>query len=873
MRVAFENSIFVLNIPAHTMRTFSKVCVGLLAGSASAGIYAQEVASPTVSVQTISDPNSTVHTPPAPPPAEATPAQPQTVKEPAAPKMEFRGADGKPLPPVIQRQLEEQFKNDPTLASKLAKSAAASKDDIVVSAQRPRGSVISDIPAERTLKPDDIRAYGANDVQDLLQTLGPQVSSERGREHSGPVVLLNGKRVSSFAEIAKIPTEAIERMDVLPEEVALAYGYPADQKVVNVVVFERFSSKIGQLTYAAPTEGGRTTPGATANYLLIKGDTRFNFDAEYNRSGALLESERDVVQASGLTDLGRFRTLLPETERLALNGTVSGDVIEDVTSTVNGSFEARRSKSLYGLDAVGPLEGDTDTRIAHLGTTLGGQLRSWQWTFNGNYDRAAVDTAVDSGDARETRNEARSVNALANAELVLSGQLLKLPAGPVSTSVRGGVDLRDFDSRSVVGGTEQKFDLSRNRGAIQASLDVPIARRRKDEATWLGDLSVNGNLEYEQLSDFGTLRTFGYGLSWSPIPAVNFIASATHEQGAPTVEQLGGPSIVTPNVQTFDFTRRETVDVTRTFGGNPDLRSDDRRVVSVGLTAKPFEKADFTISADYLSTRIDNPIAAFPIATPALEAAFPERFTRDAGNRLVRIDARPLNFEHSDQEQVRFGVNFTRPLGHVPPHLRNARVIFANSEAEVQRKLPPGAVLSRAPLSAAAGRGVDNLRSRLYFNLYYTVRLQDDILLRDGAPVLDLLDGSAVDVRGGRPRHLLEFQAGAAKRGLGARITATWQSATNVSGLPAGIDGTAGDLRFSDYGTVNVNLFANLADRFGGPKAPKWLKGTRISLGIVNLFDDRPTVRDEAGATPIRYQGAYLNPIGRLVSFSLRKVF
>lgn len=860
MRVEFDNPSSVPNIPGHAVSAFGKACALLLAGVAPAGLQAQEAASPPASAQSAS-------------PAETAPAQAEPGPEAAAPKIQFRGADGKPLPPEVQRRLEEQLKNDPGLAKRLAESAAASKDEIVVSGQRPRGSAISDIPPERTLRPDDIRAYGANNIEELLQTLGSQVSSERGREDEGPVVLLNGKRVSSLAEIAKIPTEAIERMDVLPEEVALAYGYPADRKVVNVVVFERFSSRIGQLTFAAPTEGGRDAPGAAANYLRIEGGTRFNFDAEYNRSGALLESERNVVQAPGSPDLGRFRTLLPETERFAVSGTVSGDPIENVSSTLNGSFQASRSRSLFGLDSAGPLEGDTDTRLAHLGTTLGGRAGSWQWTFTGNYDRATVDTAIDSGDSLGTRNEARSVNALANADLVLNGQLLKLPAGKMSASLRGGVDLRDFTSRSIVGGTERRFDLSRDRATVQASLDVPIGRRRKDERSRLGDLSVNANLRLERLSDFGTLRTFGYGLSWSPIPQVDFIASATHEQGAPTVEQLGGPSIVTPNLRTFDFTRRETVEVVRTFGGNPDLRSDERRVISLGLNAKPFAKTDFTISADYLSTRIDNPIAAFPIATPALEAAFPERFTRGADGRLLRIDARPINFDRSDQQQLRFGLNFSKPLGDVPPHLRGARVIYAASEADAQRKLPPGAVITKAPPSAAMARGVENLRSRLFLNAYYTLRLEDEILLREGAPAIDLLNGAAVDVRGGRPVHQLEFQAGAFKGGLGAQVTAIWQSGTDVSGLPAGPGGTAGDLRFSPYGTVNINLFANLADRFGGPKAPEWIKGTRISLGIVNLLDQRPEVRDGAGATPINYQGAYLNPIGRLISFSLRKVF
>lgn len=836
------------------MRGFDKACAALLAGAAPGGLKAQETAGAAPPARSPADPSSIAPGPPA-----------------QAPKIEFKGPDGKPLPPEVQRRLEEQLRNDPQLADRLARQAAAGKDEIVVSGQRPRGSVISDIPPERTLRPDDIRAYGANDLQEFLQTIGPQVSSERGREDGGPVVLLNGKRVSSLAEIAKIPTEAIERMDVLPEEVALAYGYPADRKVVNVVMFSRFSSKIGRLTLALPTEGGRSTPGATANYLLVEGDMRLSLDGEYSRSGPLLESERNVPQASGSPDLGRFRTLLPGTDRLALNGTVSGELIEDVATTLNGSFEGSQSKSLYGIGSTGLLIGDSETRRAHLGTTLGGALGPWQWTFTGNYDRTRIDTVLDSGRAGEAPNAARSVNAFVDADLLLSGRLLKLPAGPVSAGVRGGIDLRDFSSRSVTGGAERRSELSRDRAALQASVVVPIDRRRKGVKTWLGDLSLNANLELERLSDFGTLRTFGYGLDWSPVPSLNFSASATREQGAPTVEQLGGPAFATPNVRTFDFTRRETVEIERTFGGNPDLRSDDRRVIALGLTSRPFAGTDLTISADYLSARTDDPIAAFPIITPALEAAFPDRFTRGADGRLIGIDARPLNFERSVQEHLRFGLNFTRPLGPVPPELRNARMFYGKSEADIQKRYP-GSVFIKTPPSAAMARGVENLRSRLFLTAYYTLRLKDEILLREGAPVLDLLDGSAIGARGGRPSHELEVQAGAFKGGLGAQLTAAWRSGSLVAGLSAGST-AAGDLRFSAVGTVNLSLFANLAERFGGAEAPKWLKGTRISLGIVNLLDARPKVRDEAGVTPLSYGSAYLDPIGRSVSFSLRKVF
>ncbi|MGJ3629017.1 hypothetical protein AB5I41_23055 [Sphingomonas sp. MMS24-JH45] len=47
----------------------------------------------------------------------------------------------------------------------------------------------------------------------------PQTRSGRGAG-GPPVVLVNGRRVSGFQEIRDLPTEAIQRVDILPEEVA-----------------------------------------------------------------------------------------------------------------------------------------------------------------------------------------------------------------------------------------------------------------------------------------------------------------------------------------------------------------------------------------------------------------------------------------------------------------------------------------------------------------------------------------------------------------------------------------------------------------------------------------------------------------------------
>ncbi len=842
------------------MKPGVRFAAGLLAGVASAGLQAQEMTPPAVPAQ--------------PAPAQAAPASTEPAENVPLEEVEFTDRDGNPLPPEQQRELREKLKGKlptPVRRPEPPQAAAGEKGEIVVTGQRPRGSVIGDILPEQSFNPIDIRAFGANDIGGLLDTLGPQVASGRG--DSGPVVLLNGKRVSSFGEISRIPTEAIERMEVFPEELALKYGYRADQKVVNIITFERFSSRIGQLSYALPTDGGRDTVGLNANYLHISGDSRITLDADYSRSDSLLESERTIMQAPGPPGSSGFRTLLPETRRIALNGTVSGDWLSGVSSTLNGRFEAGESESLFGLVADRPLKREVDTRTAHLGTALGGRAGTWLWSFTGNYDRATLTTFTDTGGAPGAQDEARSVNAVADADLVLSGTLFDLPAGPITSSLNAAGETRDFSSRSLRGGVRQNAALSRDTIGVQASFDLPIASRSRKKLRWLGNLSANVNLAFDALSDFGTLRTFGYGLNWSPVEGLNFIASATNEEGAPTVEQLGSPLVVTPNVRTFDFTRREAIDITRIFGGNPGLRPDDRHVFKLGINARPFSQADLILSFDYIKTRIDDPIAPFPIATPEIEAAFPGRFERDLDGRLLRIDSSPLNFRRSDQEQLRWGINFTRPLGKVPPHMRSSNARFVAGESNLKSALPPGAVILRPEPGSAEMKQFANASSRLTLSLYYTAHLVDEILVREGGPVLDLLNGSATAARGGRPRHELEFQATVFRKGLGARLKVNWQSGSLLRGLSAAPAGGSGDLTFSNHANVSVNLFTNLAQRFGGAKAPDWLKGTRASLNINNLLNRRPQVRDETGSTPFSYQPAYLDPLGRLVSFTLRKVF
>ncbi|MEA3060880.1 MAG: iron complex outerrane recepter protein [Sphingomonadales bacterium] len=897
---------------------------------------------------------------------------------------------------------------------------------IVITGTRERGAVISDIPPENQLNRRDIRATGAGTLQELLNAISPQTQSGRGRGGEAPVLLLNGQRISSFGEIRDIPPEAIDRVDILPEEVALRYGYSADQRVVNIVTRRRFRAVTTELNAGVATEGGRATYGAEFTFLRLQDGGRFNLHAEYNHAGSLLESERNLVQsapsapfsltgnvgaspfggeidpalsalaghpvtvaavptaaaagaaplsaftgAQSVSDAGRYRTLLPTTDSLSVNATVARTVFGHVAGTLNGRYDISSSESLLGLasgtltvprgspfspfgrdvtlfrylDPADPLSRSNDSRTAHLGLTLNGDLKPWRWSLTSNFDKtntlirtatgidtSALQARILADDAAinpfgdiplgllpaRPGDRARSISTASNADLLFTGPVLTLPGGEIQASIRAGFNTQDLTSHTLRGGIETDRDLSRTRENGQISLDIPIASRRRAFLPALGNLSANFNLAVQHLSDFGTLRTLGGGLNWSPIVPLSVIASMTDEEGPPSIGQLGDPVITTPNVRVFDLVRQETVDVTQVSGGNPALRADHRRVYKLGLTLKPFKDKDLSLSANYTSQRIENPIAGFPTATPEIEAAFPDRFTRDASGRLLRIDARPVNFAQSRSRQLRWGINFSAPVGKAqqPPAggfggffgggrgggARGGQGAAGSTAgtppasgqtAQATPGTPPaaGAPVGERPRGAGGpggrggfgggggggGRGGfggfgSRGQGRLQFSLYHTWHFRDDILIRPGVPLLDLLHGSAVGGTGGQPQHELQFQGGFFKDGMGGWVSANWQSGTTVRGgtIPGG--GTASDLHFSSLATVGLRLFADLGAQPLARKHP-FFRGARISVGIDNLFDTRLRVRDQNGVTPLSYQPAYLDPLGRVVRISFRKLF
>jgi hypothetical protein len=843
-----------------------------------------------------------------------------------------------------------------------------------------------------------------------------------------------------MGEIRDIPTEAIQRVEILPEEVALKYGYSADQKVVNVVLRQRFRAATVEGQVGGPTAGGQLSEMGNYSRLQLNRQGRTNVAVKIQNSDRLLESDRDLISradnglydlvgnvapalpgatqldpllpvaaagvpasaaggapplsafspAANTSDLSDTRTLLPQNTQLTINSVTNRYILDNVSATLNLGLTASRGNSLVGpararllipagdpfspfsqdvalyryLGELAPLEQTNRNLSGHAGFTLTKDTEDLRLSLTGNYDHAITRTETDRGvdltdvqtrltaldptlnpfaplsGLTTTQDRARSTSDTADLQFVANRSLAKFRAGDLSTTFKLGATGTKLNATSLRNGVAADSDQSRGDINTQVSFDLPLASRRKGVRAGIGDLSANLNLAARQVSDFGTLTTVGGGLNWSPVKPVSFIVSVTRQENAPSISQLGNPLVTTPNSQVFDYVRGASVDVTRISGGNPDLKAEQRNVLKLGASFRPEKIQGLSLTANYTRTRIDNPVAGFPAATAAVEAAFPDRFTRDADGVLTRIDSRPVNFAQRESQQIRWGLNFSRQIGKTPPppaggwrgrqgvggqrqdgttvpgaDLLNrqrgdggdggpARAPQPDDQAQNQTgqtsqtqagEEPPrptfgdnggggpgGPGGGDGPRFGGGGRGGGGFggraggggrgnprATRLQLALFHTIHLRERVEIADGIPALDLLKGDVLGSGGGQSRHEIQAQAGITHYGLGARLSANWESATHVR---AGLGGASSDLDFSDLATVNLRLFADLGVRREWVQAHPILRGTRLTLSINNLFDEKQTVRDATGAVPVTYQPDYLDPRGRVIAFNVRKL-
>jgi hypothetical protein len=159
------------------------------------------------------------------------------------------------------------------------------------------------------------------------------------------------------------------------------------------------------------------------------------------------------------------------------------------------------------------------------------------------------------------------------------------------------------------------------------------------------------------------------------------------------------------------------------------------------------------------------------------------------------------------------------------------------------------------------------LHGQIVWSLYDTVVFSDRVLVRNGMPWLDLLGGDAIGSGGGVAHHQIDGSIAYMRMTYGVRLSFTAQR--HAHGRRCGRCRRSGFFRSDDVQPAGICHFNRTQLAHDHP----WLRGTRVALTVNNLLDKRVKVVDGTGTVPASYQPDLLDPVGRLITLSLRKQF
>ncbi len=755
--------------------------------------------------------------------------------------------------------------------------APRSSSEIVVIAERLRAEVDAAQAPIATYNEADIAALGANSIGDLISALGPQTGSGRGRGGGGqPVMLLNGQRISNFREMRGINPSAIRKVEILPEEVALRFGFPPNQRVMNIILKDKFASRAVSFEMNFPTRGGFHESEAEASLLKIAKSKRINLNLQVKDSTLLTEDARGIATDS--LAQAPYRSLIPDSRAIEFTASLAeglGEGGHDGNYSINAAVSRTDARSLFGLDILSlpePLTRKRRSDTVQGGATLNKPLGGWLLTSTLDASHVATDTLTD---LRRTTATATRTSGLAQSRLLtltslntLNGRLFRLPAGQVSVTLKAGFDftrIRSSDTRpGGVAAQLKRGDLS---GGI--NIAIPITSRREGAAEALGDVTLNFSAGINHLSDFGNLTDWSAGLTWAPVEKLSLGASYIVNEAAPSLGELGNPLVISPSVPFFDFRNNRTELVSLTTGGNPALRDAKYRDLKLSANWDLPVLSNSSLLVEYFRNRTDNAPSTLPLLTPAVEAAFASRVTRDAGGRLIAVDQRAISLARQQSSRIRWGINIGGPVGKPNAAGPSGGGFGGRPGGGFGRPPgaggPPGGGGGRGgggpPLMAMMGGG--NGQGRWNLSLYHTARFNESVLIAPGVPQLNLLAGDALS-GGGISRHSLEMSGGLYYRGMGLRLNGNWSAPTRIR---------ASSLRFGSVTDLDVFLFINFDMKKKLIERTPMLKGVRLAVRLENIFDSRQRVTDSAGLIPTSYLPDLLDPRGRMIGFDIRKEF
>jgi iron complex outermembrane recepter protein len=671
---------------------------------------------------------------------------------------------------------------------------------------------------------------------------GASVPNLRGLGPGSTLTLVDGHRMASGltaggADIASIPLDAIDRIEVLTDSASAVYGSDAVAGVVNIILKRDYDGAKTSLSYGFAPDGG----GAEKRASQL-------FGTHWDGGDVLVAYEhmqQDTVDARDrkfASTAMEPNSLLPQTRSNSVTLSATQELSAMAAVFGDGLYIARDA-NLFSSSPFYPAAVAAPSTLRKYAATAGLNFNlphDWKATLfaNAAQDVTTSDSMFLTAPITTPAGDERLVGTTRGAEANANGGIATLASGIVRLAVGVGYRKEGFSNAAGLTSASTAYaDGSRNIRYAFGELSVPLVRHSQLPGLNILDLIVSGRNEH--YSDFGAKTVPKIGLVYVPTSSIKLRSTWGKAFRAPNLNDAYGiQQLIIEDIPNPASSTGSSPVLAR-IGGNPSLQPETANEWSIGADYSPAELSGLQVSTTLFNIKYTNRIASITNLYASLTDPLNSFFVTSSPSASAvqsLYDGYPPSQIYNQSSDTPFD---PRKIGAIV----DDRMVNVASQT-----------VRGADLSVDYKIGAGSNSGLLFFNGTYLNLVQQDT------------PQAAQKTLSGLAFYPPKFRL----RGGATWKLNAWALTGAVNYLPRETDS-----QVTPFQTVSSWMTVDASLRYA-PALPGILAGLHVSLSVLNAFDRNPpfvalSTFDSAFLPGLNYDSTNTSPMGRFLTLRVSK--